>query len=407
MPGPLDGYRVVELSEGVAGPYAAMELGDAGADVLKIERLQGDRARGWGSAAKGDLGASFLGMNRNKRSVALDLDSEDGVAVARRLLRGADVVVADAGWSRHPALQPEALITDNPGLIYLHISEYGEHGPMAGRAPYGELSAQLASEATTSLGLLGEAPVRLSVDVAQMFTGIYGVQAIVAALYARDTAGGQRIDISLFGTMVAMRSTLWVALANPDEWWGFHLDSYVKPRDFGYACQDGRIYFSLAKPTQEQRDDLYREFNMEWVRQDPLFDLLNTDTAGGTSRYSHVVKPLWERAFKDLPRQKVIDAVRKTGGWAFEKNTYSELMATEQAQFIGLIDTQEHPGIGPVSTVGIPWEFADTPASVRRPAPRLGEHADEVLAEAGYAASEISGLRSRGILGGVAATPAR
>ena len=398
MPGPLDGYRVVELSEGVAGPYAAMELGDAGADVLKIEKLQGDRARGWGSKATGDLGASFLGMNRNKRSVALDLDSAEGVAVAKKLLEGADVVIADAAWTAHPDLQPEALTKSNPGLVYVHISEYGEHGPMANRAPYGELSAQLASEATTSLGVIGEAPVRMAVDVAQMFTGIYAVQAICAALYARDTRGGQRIDLSLFGTMVAMRSTLWVALANPDEWWGFHLDSYVKPQDYGYQCKDGRIYFSLARPTQEQRDDLYREFNMEWVRQDPLFDLVNTDTAGGTARYSHVCKPVWERAFKELPRQQVIEAIRKTGGWAFEKNNYEELVNSEQAQFIGLIDTRDHPGVGSVSTVAIPWEFADTPASIRRPAPRLGEHADEVLGAAGFSASDISGLRSKGVL---------
>ena len=383
MPGPLDGYRVVELSEGVAGPYAAMELGDAGADVIKFEKPGGDRARGWGSQAKGDLGASFLGTNRNKRSVVLDVNGADGVAAAKRIIATADVVIADAGWATHPDLQPEALRQANPNLVYLGISEFGENGPMANRPPYGEVAAQLASEATTSLGVIGEAPVRMSVDVAQMFTGIYAVQAICAALYARDTRGGQRIDVSLFGTMVAMRSTLWVALANPDEWWGFHLDSYVKPRDYGYQCQDGRIYFSLARPTQEQRDDLYREFNMEWVRQDPLFDLVNTDTAGGTARYSHLCKPIWERAFKDLPRQQVIDAIRKTGGWAFEKNNYEELVHSEQAQFIGLIDTQEHPGIGPVSTVGIPWEFADTPASIRRPAPRLGEHTDEVLASIG------------------------
>src|SRR3990172_5495610 len=99
MAGPLFGYRVVELAEGVGGPYCAMEMGDAGADVVKIEQLDGDRARGWGSRKAGDLGASFLNLNRNKRSVALDLDTPEGVAVARRLVDAADVVIGDAGWT--------------------------------------------------------------------------------------------------------------------------------------------------------------------------------------------------------------------------------------------------------------------------------------------------------------------
>ena len=393
MPGPLDGFKVVELAEGVAGPYAAMELGDGGADVVKVERLSGDRARGWGSAANKTLGSSFLGINRNKRSVAVDVESDEGAEVVRRLVK-------DAGWSQHPQLQPEALRSLNPNLVYLSISEFGEEGPLANRPPYGELSAQLASEATMSLGVVGQPPVRIATDAAQMFAGIYSTQAVLAALYARDEAGGQRIDISLFGCLVALRSTLWVALAHPDEWWGFHLDSYVKPQDFGYACKDGNIYFSINRATQEQRDQLYRDLKMEWIKDDPQYNLVNTDGAGGTARYAHLAKPLWEKAFKELPRQQVIDAVRAIDGWAFEKNTYSELVASPQAEFIGLIDTREHPGIGPVSTVGIPWEFADTPASIRLPAPRLGEHADEVLSAAGFSAGDISGLRSKGVLAG-------
>lgn len=400
MPGPLDGFKVVELAEGVAGPYAAMELGDGGADVVKVERLSGDRARGWGSAAGGTLGASFLGMNRNKRSVAVDIDTDEGAEVVRRLIKDADVVIADAGWSSHPQLQPAALTSLNPNLVYLHLTEFGEDGPYANRPPYGELSAQLASEATMSLGLVGQPPVRMATDAAQMDAAIYGVQSVLAALYARDEVGGQRIDVSLFGCLVALRSTLWVALANPDEWWGFHLDSYVKPQDFGYACKDGNIYFSINRATQEQRDQLYRDLKMEWIKDDPQYDLVNTDGAGGTARYAHLAKPLWEKAFKELPRQVVIDAVRAIDGWAFEKNTYSELVASDQAKFIGLIDTREHPGVGSVSTVAIPWEFAETPAEIRRPAPRLGEHADEVLSAAGFSAGDISGLRSRGVLAG-------
>ncbi|HEY7294374.1 MAG TPA: CoA transferase, partial [Dehalococcoidia bacterium] len=296
MSGPLDGYRVVELAEGVAGPYCARALGDAGADVIKVEPPAGDRARGWGSPHQGGTSAVFLSLNRSKRGVALDLAQASGLETARRLLASADVAVLDAnGWAAK-ALDYEAAAAVNPHLVWCQISGYGDGGPWAGR-PAGELPAQLLSEATSSLGRIGEEPVRLGTDVASMYAANYAVQAICAALLEREQSGsGQRIDVSLFGSMLAMRSTLWVALSNPDEWWGFHLDSYVKPPDHGYRCKDGAIFFSLARMERERFDALLRELDMDWARDDPLFPLLALDTAGGTGRHAHEVKHLWERA---------------------------------------------------------------------------------------------------------------
>ena len=395
MAGPLDGYRVVELAEGVAGPYCALELADAGADVVKVESPTGDRARGWGSSEKGDDGGVFISLNRNKHSIALDMQSEASVAITRRLIERADVVVTDAGWSDSSELQYDALREQNSQLVYCSISEFGERGPWGDRPPYGELAAQLASEATTSLGTIGEPPVRMGTDHGSMYAAIYGVQAICAALLARDQIGsGQRIDMSLFGSLLAMRSTLWVAHSNPDEWWGFHLDSYVRPPDHGYQCKDGSIFFSLARTGPDQLDELYKALHMEWVKDDPLF---KAPPSADAARLAHVHSQ-WERAFANFTSDEVMDIVHRHSGWAFPLNDYERLVNDEQVQHLGMVKTMEQPGVGPMRMLAPPWEFSDTPAELRLPAPRLGEHGREILAELGYAQDEVARYEQEGAL---------
>ena len=383
MPGPLDGYKIVELSEGVAGPYAAMELGDGGADIVKVERTEGDRARGWGSKAKGSVGAIFRTINRNKRAVTTDIDSDEGAALVRRLVEGADVVITDAGWSKHPDLQPEALLLRNPKLIVVRFSQYGDQGPWALRPPYGELAAQMASETTTNLGVISEAPVRIADEVGQMFCAVNAVQATCAALYSREQNGGQIIDMSLFGSLVVIRSTMWVAVSNPDFWWGFHVDAYVKPPEYGYKCKDGYIQLQLGRMSRESRDQLYKDLNMEWVRDDPQFALFDEDGAGGNGRYSHVVHHLWDKALAVFTCEEVYAIAEKNGANTFPKNTYEMFVNSPQSQSQNLIATVQMPGVGSVEMMRPPWDFGETEASIRRPAPGLGEHTAEVLAEIG------------------------
>ena len=307
MPGPLDGYRVVEISEGVAGPYTAMSLGDAGADVIKIESPAGDRSRGW-SPAVGDNSAAWHALNRSKRGIVLDWSNPADLDTARRLLRQADVAVVDK-VGLPPELAWDALGADQ--LVYCAISGWGPNGPWSERAA-GELAAQLASEATASLGSIGEPPVRLGNDAGSMYAANYAIQGVCAALYARDVSarGGQRLEVSLFGSLLAMRSTLWVALSNPDEWWGFHLDSYIKPPDHGYQCADLPIYFSKARMGRDALEGLIDQLDMAWVRNDPQFGLLLRDGAGGAGRWSHELKHLWERGFANWTAAEVIEESR-------------------------------------------------------------------------------------------------
>lgn len=383
MAGPLDGYRVIEISEGVAGPYTAMSLGDAGADVIKIEPPQGDRSRGWAPSAGGDS-PLFLALNRSKRGIVLDWSSAEDIEAGRRLLSQADVAVVDK-YGLPPELRWEQL--DSPALVYCAISGFGPQGPWADR-PASEIGTQMASEATSSLGNLGDPPVRHGSDIGSVFAANNAIQAICAALYARDDSdpanptGGQRVEVSLFGSLIAMRSTLWVALSNPDEWWGFHLDSYVKPPDHGYQCRDLPIYFSLARIRGEAFESLIDELGMDWAREHPEYDKLRTDGAGGAGRYAAELNPLWERGFANFDADQVSEIVERHGGWAFPMHDYERLSKDPQVEAVGaIIDLEQRDG-SVMRQVAPPWDFEGTPVSTpTRPAPRLGEHQDEVLSE--------------------------
>ena len=373
MAGPLAGYRVVEIAEGVAGPYAAMSLGDAGADVIKIEPPGGDRSRGW-SPPHGEDSAAWNALNRNKRGIVLDCGNERDLDAARRLLQQADAAVVDK-FGLPPQLGWEAL--DAEQLVYCALSGWGPRGPWAER-PASELAAQLASEATLSLGRLGNPPVRLGTDAGSMYAANYAIQGICAALYARDAGGrgGQRLEVSLFGSLLAMRSTLWVALSKPDEWWGFHLDSYIKPPDHGYQCRDLPIFFSLAAMGDENAERLIDDLRMGWVREEARFDLLKRDVAGGAGRHAHELKHLWEQGFAQWSAAEVIEKVERRGGWAFPMHDYKRLIQDPQVAAVGAV--VEIEGIAQVAP---PWDFEQTPTELHRPAPNLGQHTAEVLAE--------------------------
>jgi crotonobetainyl-CoA:carnitine CoA-transferase CaiB-like acyl-CoA transferase len=366
--GPLDGVRVVEVAEGVAGPMTGRLLGDAGADVVKVETAAGDRARGWGPPQVDGTSVVFSALNRNKRSVVVD---DVAGPDAAGLIAAADVLVVDDG-----RLDVDTLMSSSPGLVVCVVSGWGPEGPWAGR-PGGELPAQLAAEAYTSLGTLGEEPVRLGNDHAAMLTASFAVQGVVAALLVRDEVGGQRVDVSLFGSLLQMRSTLWVALSNPDEWWGFHLDSYVKPPEHGYTCKDRRMYFSVGRV--EDRDQLVAELHMDWVRDDPRWDLFRIDTAGGVGRYSHLVHDLWDRGLSQWTYDEAAAIIERYGGWACPYLDYEEFIEDDHVRQMGLVVEVENSEGTLMREVRPPWQFSETPAEIRRPAPRLGADTAEIL----------------------------
>ena len=268
----MAGFRVVDLSEGLCGPFCTMHLGDSGAEVIKIEPPGGDRARRIGPQIGGES-AVFLSLNRNKKSVVIDYRSAAGQEIVKRLAATADVVVEDfgPGAAAKLGLAYDELKERNPRLVYCAISPFGEEGPLA-ELPGAELTIQAMAEYTASLGSIGEPPVRVGADVASLNTAIFAVQGIVAALFHRERTGaGQRVAVSQFGTLLHMRGIMWHALSNPDDWFGFHLDSYTYPPEYGYQTKDGPMYFILRHGSSEDWDRFVIELGMEAYLDDPRF----------------------------------------------------------------------------------------------------------------------------------------
>lgn len=376
MTGPLSGLRVVDASQGVAGPSCALALADAGADVVKVEHGAGDMTREWSPRDHNGRSVSFDALNRSKRGLYVDLAEPGAEQVLEDLLAEADVLVLDAG---EPALAGTPLDGSrvrerNPRLVTCTVSGFGRFGPWRDR-PGAELPAQLFSEFTTSLGRIGEPPVRLGTDAAGMYAGVHAVQGVLAALLAREERGrGDDVQVSLFGSLIAMRSTLWVALSRPDEWGGFHLDNYVKPPFHGYRCRDGYVYIELRALPVDARDRLIADLDMEWVRSDPLADLFLTDTAGGSGWHAHVVVHLWERAFAQLPVADVVDLVERHGGSATPVNSYAAVLEDPQVRHLDAVGRMQPTDAGTRTPyVSAPWRFSDGEQAPAVTAPEFGE----------------------------------
>jgi crotonobetainyl-CoA:carnitine CoA-transferase CaiB-like acyl-CoA transferase len=380
--GPLEGYRVVELAQGVPGAVAGMHLGDGGADVIKVETPWGDIARTMPPFYEhGDSGV-FVAVNRNKRSMVLDLSSRRGRDVLGALIAGADALVEDVDFTRELGLDVSELISgpSREGLVHCRISGYGPKGPMAS-LPGAEIAAQMASEATTSLGSLGEPPVRLGTDAASTYAGIYAAQGILAALWRRHQDGqGQRVDVSLFGSMLMMRATLWAALSNPDEWYGFHNDSYVRPPDTGYQCKDGTITMVVGRISDEQWQALMAELGLDQLTVED--QRIARTQVGANSREGHLYKHLWERFLRNFTVEEAAAIFNKHGGNAYRHNDYPHVFSHPQTIHLDITRQVDGPS-GPVTVMKPPFEFSDTPADVFRPPPALGQHTAEVLAELG------------------------
>jgi crotonobetainyl-CoA:carnitine CoA-transferase CaiB-like acyl-CoA transferase len=392
--GSLDGFRVVDLTQGLCGPFCAMQLGDGGADVIKIEPLAGDFSRKLGPPFVGDESAVFLSLNRNKKSVALNLDQSEGRELLKSLVQKADVVVEDfgPGTAARMGLGYEELRRDNPDLVYCAITPFGEEGPLRD-LPGSELVVQAMAEYTASLGRIGDPPVRVGADIAAMNTGIFAAQAILGALFHRlRTGDGQRVAVSQFGALLHMRGIMWHSMTDPDDWFGFHLDHYTNPPEYGYQAQNGPLYFILRRGNSEDWDRLVLELGMENVLDDPRFaDYGRSATSIG--RYAAEVKPVWDAAFAKHSREEIIDLVKSIGGDAVPINDYAALLAHPQVAALEAVSEIDHPQAGIFKTVRPVARFSDTPDLIRLAPPTLGQHTDEVLRELGLDAAAIDRMR--------------
>jgi crotonobetainyl-CoA:carnitine CoA-transferase CaiB-like acyl-CoA transferase len=388
--------RVIDFTRVVAGPYSTSILGDLGADVIKIERPgTGDDSRGWGPPFVGEVSSYFLGLNRNRRSVAVDLQSEEGVEIARRLIADADVVVESfrPGVMDRLGLGYETLKKTNPGLIYCAISAFGQTGPYKERPGYDLMISALGGLMGVTGNTDGE-PVKTGVALIDVSTGLHAVIGVLAALHHRTVTGeGQRVDASLLSTELAIL----INVASEYLIGG----SIAKPQGSGHA----NVAPYQAFPTEDgwvlmgsPNDKLFLKMcdaigQPEW-KDDPRF-LTNGD------RVIH--KPELVGMISAITRTRKtshwVEVLSATGAPVAPINKMDAVFEDPQVKHLDQVAYVEHPLYGryPVVTSGL--RFSETPPVVGAAAPRLGEHTFEVLQrELGMSESEIGQLVERGVL---------
>jgi crotonobetainyl-CoA:carnitine CoA-transferase CaiB-like acyl-CoA transferase len=389
----LSGYRVLDCSIAMAGPFAAQRLGDLGADVVKVEPVTGEwqRHTSAGGATGQQINVSFLSMNRNKRSLAVDLKSDDGKAVLARLVASADVFLQNyrPGVARRLGVDYESLRAINPSIVYVSISGYGEDGPYAQR-PGQDLLLQGMSGAMLSAGRRGEAPQAAGQYIVDAVTASTAFEGVLAALLHRERTGeGQLVTVNMLDAITTLQmqelSVHTVGGVPQERGDEPHAHVYIRAPYGAFKTSDG--YLTLAFPPLKALGEVLGE--------DSFLDLEDED-AGWRRRDEVFAKTAAHLATKST--RHWLDTFAEAGIWAGPVYGYADLLDDPQIKHNGTFVTYDHPTEGRVTVPGFPYRFSATPPRIDRGAPLVGEHTREVLAEAGLDETEIGALFDRGVV---------
>ncbi|HSK06898.1 MAG TPA: CaiB/BaiF CoA-transferase family protein [Acidimicrobiia bacterium] len=388
--GALTGVKVIDLSRVLAGPLCTQTLGDLGAEVIKVERPgEGDDTRNWGPPYAGPLSAYFVGVNRNKRSLTLDLGAVEGRAVLERLIRSGDVLVDNfkRGTLERWGFDDEWYEANAPGMIRCSITGYGASGPKAD-APGYDFILQAETGLMAITGEVEGPPMKLGVAIVDICTGMQASIAILAALEARRRTGrGQRCEVNLYDTGLHLLANV---AAN-------HLVSGEEPGRYGnghpnivpyrtYPAADGDL--ALAVGNDRQFALLAAEVgHPEWA-EDPRFS-----TNPERVRNRDLVDAMVVEVIQTRTRAEWVEVFDRVGIPSGPINKVSEALASDQTRAREMVVERMHPVAGPLRILGLPIELSKTPASIRHEPPALGADTDAVLGELGYSPEEIAGLR--------------
>jgi crotonobetainyl-CoA:carnitine CoA-transferase CaiB-like acyl-CoA transferase len=394
--GPLAGVRVLDITTVLLGPYCTQLLAEMGAEVIKLEAPEGDVVRQIGPTRNPDMGSMFLTLNRGKRGLCLDLKKAGGVAAARRVARGCDVVVTNVRprAMQRLGLDAATLRAQDPRLVYCAITGFGQAGPYAALPAYDDLIQGMAGIPHLTMRQGSETPRYAPLALADRVTGLHALSAILAALLERARTGaGQEVEVPMFEVMASLSL-------------GDHLGgmNYEPPLDGGgyprllspdrrpYATKDGHICAMIYNDAQ------WRRF-FAAIGEPERFDR-DPRMASHATRTQHI-----DAIYAELA---AILATRTTSEWlallraadvpCAPAHTLASLRADEHLAATGFFEAEAHPSEGPLTRLAAPVRFGAHGRIERRPAPRLGEHGREVLAEAGFGAEEIEALVAEGAL---------
>lgn len=393
---PLSGYRVLDLSRILAGPYCTMILGDQGAEVIKVERPgSGDDTRTWGPPFAGGESAYYLCCNRNKKSIVVDLKQAAGLELVQELARVSDVLVENftPGLMKRFGLDYETLHKLNPRLVYASITAYGQDGPYRDRPGYDMVLSAVGG----LMWITGERdgnPCKVGVAITDVLTGVYASGAITSALLWRERSGkGQYLDISLLDVQVSglanIASNYLVAGKEATRWGTAHESIipyqvfHTKDRPIAIAVANQKLWVNFCKLLG--KDD--------WL-DDPRFES-NPKRVENRETLLPQINEMLSRKTCDKWMELLVAAAIPCG----PVNNMEHLFADPQVQHRDMIAKVPHPTIGTLQLTGIPIKYSETPGSIRLHPPLLGEHTDEVLAEAlGYSSDQIETLKAQGTI---------
>jgi CoA:oxalate CoA-transferase len=394
----LEGIRVLDMTNVLSGPFATLHLSLLGADVIKIENPQGgDLARKLGNVPQYNqelLGTSFLAQNANKRSLTLNLKTEPGKGIFRRLVKTADVLVENFRPGVMPRLgfSYEALSEINPQLIYCAISGFGQAGPDALKPAYDQiiqgLSGVMAINGDERLN-----PLRCGFPVCDTVGGLNAAFAIMAALYYREHTGeGQFIDIALLDSIMPLMG--WVAanlLIGGQQPILLGNDNFTAAPSGMFRAQDG--YINIAANQQQQWENLLDGLGLPQLKTDIRFKERDTRKA---NRF--LLTPILEEKLTLKTTAHWVETLNARGIPCGEILSLEAALTSEQVKHRQVIEDIDQPGIGPVKLFNLTARFSKTPAAITSPPPRLSEHSEGILAELGYTSEEIATFRKKAVI---------
>lgn len=393
-PAALEGVKILDMTTVFMGPLATQHLGDLGADVLKIESLEGDSTRYIGPGGDQGMGPLFLNLNRNKRSVALDLKSEGGRAALLAIAEKADVLVYNVrpAAMKRLGLDYEQLARVNPSIVYAGLVGFSQKGRYASLAAFDDL-IQAASGLSHAVGeALNSPPRYVPFTVADRSVGIYAFGIIAAALYSRERTGrGQKIDIPMYETMLSqvLGDHLYGETFVPARA-GMGYPRIMSAQRRPYATEDGYICCTVYTDQQWQ-SFLALTGKGNLFSSDPRFATIATRT--------EVIDSLYEMVAAELPKRRTrewLDVLAQADIPCFPVQTLEGVLNDPHLGDVGFFEQVEHPAVGTIRQLKNPSEWSLTPPSTRRLAPRLGEHTRTVLEEAGLPAEQIRDLVNKG-----------
>jgi CoA:oxalate CoA-transferase len=390
----LQGVRVLDLTRVLAGPYASMILGDLGADVIKIENPNGgDDSRGYGPFVNGES-VYFISINRNKKSLSLNLKAPEGKEIFLSLVKRADVVLENfrPGTMEKLGLGYEELEKINPGIIYAASSGFGHSGPYSQKAAY-DLIIQGMGGIMSLTGEPDGPPTRVGASIADITSGLFTAIGILAALHKRkETGRGQKVDVAMLDCQVAILEN---AIARFDV-------TGESPKPTGnrhpsitpfavFRASDG--YLVVAAGNENLWQKLCRAVDREDLAEDPRFKT-NSDRTDNWD----VLEPIMSEVIAKRSVEEWLNLFEEAGIPSGPINDVAKVVEHPQVLARDMVVYQQHPIAGRIMMPGIPIKFSKTPGSIETPAPLLGEHNQAILKELGYTETEIERLKEKGVI---------